>query len=89
MARILAAAHLIDSAAVSPAQIRWTGGQSVLVCTGDMIDKWNHSLDVIAAFRSLATQASKAGGRVIVTMGNHEAEFLAGDKKKGSKKPDL
>jgi arylsulfatase A-like enzyme len=78
LAKILAAAKLIESATASPPDIRWTGGKSVLVCTGDMIDKYNHSLDVIAAFRALQPQAQRDGGRVIVTMGNHEAEFLAG-----------
>ncbi|HSZ55211.1 MAG TPA: alkaline phosphatase family protein [Tepidisphaeraceae bacterium] len=78
MARLLAAGKLVDSAVPSPTTIHWAGGKSVLVCTGDVIDKYNHSLDVIAAIRSLQAQAQQAGGRVIVTMGNHEAEFLAG-----------
>src|SRR5205085_8822522 len=35
-------------------------------------------LDAIALLRALQTGAAAAGGRVIVTMGNHEAEFVAG-----------
>jgi hypothetical protein len=85
MARVLAAARLIDSPTAPPDQIRWTGGAAVLVCTGDLIDKYNHSLDVIAAFRALQSQAPAAGGRVVITMGNHEAEFLAARKKIGKK----
>jgi predicted AlkP superfamily pyrophosphatase or phosphodiesterase len=86
MARVLASAHLIDSAARAPDQLQWTGGKAVLVCTGDFIDKWNHSLDVIAALRSLQSRAAAVGGRVIITMGNHEAEFLAGTKNSTDKK---
>ncbi|HEX4796975.1 MAG TPA: metallophosphoesterase, partial [Humisphaera sp.] len=50
----------------------------LLVITGDFIDKYDRSLDVITALRRLQTQAKAAGGNVIITMGNHEAEFLAG-----------
>jgi arylsulfatase A-like enzyme len=85
MARLLASAKLIDSAASPADRIHWTGGATVLVCTGDLIDKYNHSLDVIAAFRALQSQASEAGGHVIITMGNHEAEFLAGRNDRGKK----
>jgi len=42
-----------------------------------MIDKGNQSLQVVALFRTLQVEAAKAGGRVIVTLGNHEADFLA------------
>jgi hypothetical protein len=46
------------------------------VVTGDMIDKWNHGLDVIALMRALVTSAASQGGRVTISVGNHEAEFL-------------
>jgi hypothetical protein len=54
-----------------------------LVVTGDLIDKWKDSIGVITLLRTLQSDASARGGRVIITMGNHEAEFLAdptGDK---------
>ena len=35
------------------------------------------SLDVIALLRGLQSDAATQGGQVIITMGNHEAEFLA------------
>jgi len=84
MAEILAAAKLIDDSAANPAKLKWTGGKSLLVITGDFIDKYDRSLDVIAALRSLQTKAHEAGGSIIITMGNHEAEFLAGSTKKKS-----
>jgi hypothetical protein len=61
----------------------WLGGKAVLVVTGDMIDKGTTSLDVIRVLTDLQVGARGNGGRVIITMGNHEAEFLAfptGDK---------
>jgi hypothetical protein len=51
-----------------------------------MIDKYTDSLDVIALFRALQQSATAAGGRVIVTLGNHEAEFLAGSRKNKKRK---
>jgi len=47
------------------------------VFTGDLIDKWKHSIKVIALVHALQDKANAKGGRVIVLMGNHEAEFLA------------
>jgi Calcineurin-like phosphoesterase len=77
LAGALAAAKLIDGATTPADRVKWTGGRSVLVVTGDLIDKWAKSLEVIALLRGLQSDAATQGGRVIITMGNHEAEFLA------------
>ena len=74
---VLAAAKLAESAATAPGKVQWTAGKSVLVVTGDMIDKWTDSMGVIALLRALQKDAARQGGQVIITMGNHEAEFLA------------
>jgi hypothetical protein len=56
----------------------WRGNNAVLVVIGDLIDKNpTGSLQVINLLRALQTDAASKGGQVIVTMGNHEAEFLA------------
>src|SRR6185369_769281 len=73
---LLAAAHLIAARPASPEQVTWSGGRAVLVLTGDMIDKWDHSLKVIALLRALTASAASQGGRVVISAGNHEAEFL-------------
>src|SRR5690242_15964248 len=77
LAAVLAGAKLIDNASTAPDQVKWAGGKSILVVTGDLIDKWTDSLGVIKLLRTLQSDAPKHGGRVIITMGNHEAEFLA------------
>jgi hypothetical protein len=77
---LLAAARVIPAAPDHPRQVQWGVGRAVLVCTGDLIDKGDHSVKVISLMRALQAAAQKAGGRVIVTMGNHEAEFLGGPR---------
>ena len=77
LAQLLTAAKIIEPSPAAPTAARWKGGAAVLVCTGDLIDKYNQSLAVISLLRTLQEQAQIAGGRVIVTLGNHEAEFLA------------
>jgi hypothetical protein len=74
--KLLMAGHLIAEEPKWPKNVEWTGGKAVLVCTGDLIDKWHHGVDVIELLRALRKSAAKQGGRVIVSSGNHEAEFL-------------
>ncbi|HYI10891.1 MAG TPA: metallophosphoesterase [Thermoanaerobaculia bacterium] len=76
LVQLLAAGKLIAGVPASPAQATWTGGRSILVVTGDMIDKWDRSLDVIRFMRALVASAAAQGGRVVISTGNHEAEFL-------------
>ena len=83
--KLLVAGKLIAGAPDKPEQVTWSGGRSIFVVTGDMIDKWDHSLKVIALMRALTTSAASQGGRVVISTGNHEAEFLQnphGDKTK-------
>lgn len=83
LAAVLAEAKIIKGVPKKPGDVEWAAAKSVLVVTGDMIDKWHNSLDVIALLQALQTSAAAQGGQVIITMGNHEAEFLAdphGDK---------
>src|SRR5262249_13200984 len=50
----------------------WSGGNRILVCTGDLIDKGDRSLDVIDLMMALQPQALASGGEVVITIGNHE-----------------
>jgi hypothetical protein len=71
--RVLASAGLITTTV--PRQ--WTGGSRVLVITGDVIDKGSAATQIIDLLIALEPEAEAAGGKLIVTLGNHEAEFVA------------
>jgi hypothetical protein len=71
--QVLTAAGLV----AADAPFTWTGGQDVLVVTGDVIDKGAQASAIIDLLIALEPQAEAAGGRVVVTLGNHEAEFMA------------
>lgn len=76
-AAVLAGAGLIEAPQGNSTALKWTGGKSVLVMTGDMVDKWTNSIGIIQMMQALQASAAAAGGQVIVTMGNHETEFMA------------
>jgi hypothetical protein len=82
LVHLLQVGGLARADAQAPGGQAWTGGRRTLVSVGDLIDKGPNSLKVLDLMMSLQTQAHAAGGEVIVTLGNHEAEFLAHPGKK-------
>lgn len=80
--KVLATAGIIAGKSAEPEAVEWRAHGAVLVFTGDLIDKWKHSIKIIALVHALQDKASAKGGQVIVLMGNHEAEFLADPTKK-------
>ena len=57
----------------------WTGGESLLIQVGDVIDRGPRSLECVGLLRSLQSQAREAGGQVVRLCGNHELMLLQGD----------
>lgn len=58
---------------------RWIGGSTILVQTGDFLDRGPGERPTMDFLRDLPKQAEKAGGQVIVLLGNHEVMNLIGD----------
>lgn len=57
----------------------WAGGKTVLVQMGDIVDRGPDSLKIIRNLQQLQREAPRAGGKVVVILGNHEAMNLLGD----------
>ena len=70
---IARAAGLIDAAG------HWAGGRTTLVQLGDITDRQPDSLLIVRSLQQLQAEAPRAGGRVVVVLGNHEAMNLLGD----------
>jgi Calcineurin-like phosphoesterase len=70
---ILRDADILDGAG------RWVGGETIVVQTGDLIDRGAESRAVLDFVMALERQASRAGGRLVVLLGNHDAMNLLGD----------
>ena len=58
---------------------QWIGGSSVLVQTGDVIDRGKQSRECLDLLMDLERQAPKQNGRVIPLLGNHEVMNIMGD----------
>ncbi len=77
LTQLLTGGGILAAAPDVPAHARWSAGRAALVVVGDLIDKGPDAPDVVRLMIALSASASAAGGHVVVTMGNHEAEFLA------------
>ena len=55
----------------------WEGGDSTLLCTGDLLDRGNKGIDVLKLLIKLEAQAKNSNGDLISLMGNHDALMVA------------
>jgi hypothetical protein len=74
--KLLRGNGLIDGDPAHPEAMRWTGGNATLVVVGDFVNKGPDSVKLLDVLRAVQKSATKSGGKVIVTLGNHEADFL-------------
>jgi len=70
---------ILEHAGILDAAGRWIAGTTTLVQTGDYTDRGPKVRAVMDLLIDLEKQATAAGGRVAVLLGNHEAMNLAGD----------
>lgn len=73
LVKTLTAAELID------ADLNWQGGQSILVSTGDILDRGPHPRKILDLLMKIEKQAEAAGGSFYMNLGNHEVMILVGD----------
>jgi hypothetical protein len=58
---------------------RWTGGDTVVVQTGDQLDRGDDERAILDLLENVGREAKAAGGAVVVLNGNHEVMNVVGD----------
>jgi hypothetical protein len=70
---------LLQAAGVVDGRLRWSAGKAHVVSTGDLLDRGADSRKVMDLLMRLQGEAGRAGGRMHVVLGNHEAMNVLGD----------
>lgn len=73
----LITAEILDPESTNDEPI-WSGGETICVQTGDVLDRGDDELACFRLLATLARQAKKAGGALLLLYGNHESLNAAG-----------
>jgi hypothetical protein len=60
-------------------QNHWSGGKSIFVQDGDLLDRGPKPREVMDLMMALEKESAQAGGRVVSLLGNHEMMNIMGD----------
>lgn len=71
--------ELLQATSVIDADLRWSAGAAHVVSLGDLLDRGAGTRAVLDLLMRLQSEATTAGGRVHVVLGNHELMTLLGD----------
>ena len=68
--------EILQTAGLVDAKLRWTGGTTVYVQTGDILDRGAKVREALDLLIRLEDEAKRSGGRVEFLLGNHEVMNL-------------
>jgi hypothetical protein len=66
---------------IDPTSLNWTAKHTILISTGDSVDRGSDTIAVYALWRKLARQAPSHHSEVVNLLGNHEVLNLIDDPK--------
>jgi hypothetical protein len=70
---------ILKTVALVDDKLAWSGGRATLVVVGDVLDRGSDSRRVLELLMRLEGEASAAGGRALLVLGNHEIMNLTGE----------
>ena len=70
---------ILKDAGLVEANLKWAGGETIFVQTGDIPDRGPDTRKIIEHLQTLQKEARKKGGKVITLIGNHEAMNMTRD----------
>jgi len=73
--------RLLSSNKIVDRNLNWKWGRGHLVVVGDVMDRGPRVTEIFWLLRKLEAQALKAGGKVHLTLGNHEVMIMQGDSR--------
>ena len=76
---LAAARSALRAAGAIDANDRWSGGDLVVVQTGDVLDRGDDEQAILDLLFRLEGEAAAAGGALVLLLGNHELMNAAGD----------
>lgn len=71
--------EILKTAGIVDDSLRWAAGSTHVVQLGDLVDRGDDSRKALDLVRRLEKEAEKAGGRLHLLLGNHEAARMLGD----------
>jgi hypothetical protein len=70
---------ILQEAGVMDSSERWTGGRTIVVQTGDVIDRGSDARGCLDLLHRLRLEARREGGGVDLLLGNHEMALIQGE----------
>ncbi|KAH8927830.1 Metallo-dependent phosphatase [Atractiella rhizophila] len=71
--------RILRLASVADHRLKWSGKKTILVQTGDIVDRGRDTIAIYKLMESLREGAAKAKGQVVSLLGNHEYMNALGD----------